>query len=370
MTSLVDLGLVLVITFYLLLDIRRLRAVVLRWLDPSHRPGARRVFSEIARVFGAYVRAQLLVALSLGLLVAVVLLALGVPYALFLALFAALAELIPMVGPVVGAVPALLVAATMPLPTVIWVGVAFVFIQLIESNILVPRMVGRAVGIHPIGSILALALGFQLGGVIGALFAVPLAGLLWVLVSTAVGAWRDKRIELQRTVDLTSLSPPPSRTAFDERPRRPQGRSLRGVTVTRAPTFEVVDGWEQLPAGYSHPDVADVAVDSSGRVYLFCRSDHPVLVYERDGRFVRSWGEGVFTMRAHGITIAPDDTLWFTDDGDQTVRRFTRDGRLLATIGTSGRASDTGYDGKIRHVDHARRTAVQPAHEHRGRPER
>ena len=204
-TSLVDLGLVLVITFYLLLDIRRLRAVVLRWLDPSHRPGARRVFSEIARVFGAYVRAQLLVALSLGLLVAVVLLALGVPYALFLALFAALAELIPMVGPVVGAVPALLVAATMPIPTVIWVGVAFVFIQLIESNILVPRMVGRAVGIHPVGSILALALGFQLGGIIGALFAVPLAGLLWVLVSTAVRAWRDKRIELQRTVDLTSL---------------------------------------------------------------------------------------------------------------------------------------------------------------------
>lgn len=203
-TSLIDLGLVLVITFYLLLDIRRLRAIVLRWLDPTHRPGARRVFSEIARVFGAYVRAQLLVALSLGVLVAAVLLALGVPYALFLALFAAMAELIPMVGPVVGAVPALIVAASLPMPTVIWVGVAFVFIQLIESNILVPRLVGKAVGIHPVGSILALALGFQLGGVIGALFAVPLAGLVWVLVSTAVRAWRDKRIELQRTVDLTS----------------------------------------------------------------------------------------------------------------------------------------------------------------------
>jgi predicted PurR-regulated permease PerM len=128
-TSLIDLVLVLVITFYLLLDIRRLRAVALRWLDPSHRGGARRVFSEIARVFGAYVRVQLLVAVSLGILVAVALIALGVPYALFLALFAALAELIPMVGPVAGAVPALLVAATLPLPTVIWVGVAFVVIQ-------------------------------------------------------------------------------------------------------------------------------------------------------------------------------------------------------------------------------------------------
>jgi DNA-binding beta-propeller fold protein YncE len=118
------------------------------------------------------------------------------------------------------------------------------------------------------------------------------------------------------------------------------------MTVTSLPSFDVVDGWEQLPAGYEHPDVADVGVDSTGRVYLFCRSAHPVLVYERDGRFVRSWGEGVFTMRAHGITVAPDDTLWFTDDGDHTVRRFTRDGRLLQTLGVSGRASDTGYDGK------------------------
>jgi DNA-binding beta-propeller fold protein YncE len=118
------------------------------------------------------------------------------------------------------------------------------------------------------------------------------------------------------------------------------------VTIAAAPSFDVVDGWEHLPAGYGHPDVADVAVDSAGRVFLFCRSEHPVLVYERDGRFVGSWGEGVFTMRAHGITTAPDDTLWFTDDGDQTVRRFARDGRLLQTIGTSGLASDTGYDGK------------------------
>ncbi len=110
--------------------------------------------------------------------------------------------------------------------------------------------------------------------------------------------------------------------------------------------YDVVEAWEQLPAGYSHPDVAAVAVDADGRVYLFCRAEHPVLVYERDGRFVRSWGEGVFTMRAHGITVAPDGTIWCVDDGDQTARKFDPDGRLLLTLGTSGRPSDTGYDGK------------------------
>ena len=109
--------------------------------------------------------------------------------------------------------------------------------------------------------------------------------------------------------------------------------------------YDVVQGWEQLPAGFSHPDVAAVAVDHSGRVYLFCRAEHPVLVYERDGRFVRSWGEGLFTMRAHGITVAPDGSVWCVDDGDQTARKFDPDGRLLLTLGTSGRASDTGYDG-------------------------
>ncbi|HET8568765.1 MAG TPA: peptidyl-alpha-hydroxyglycine alpha-amidating lyase family protein [Candidatus Limnocylindria bacterium] len=110
--------------------------------------------------------------------------------------------------------------------------------------------------------------------------------------------------------------------------------------------YEVVDRWEQLPAGYSHPDVAAVAVAPDGRVHLFCRAEHPVLVYERDGRFVRSWGEGLFTMRAHGITVAPDGSVWCVDDGDHTARKFDPNGRLVLTLGVSGRPSDTGYDGK------------------------
>ena len=112
------------------------------------------------------------------------------------------------------------------------------------------------------------------------------------------------------------------------------------------PTYEAVTGWEQLPAGYTHPDVAAVAVNSKGRVYLFCRSEHPVMIYERDGRFVASWGEGVFTMRTHGITIGPDDSVYCTDDAGHSVRKFTPDGKLLLTLGDNGgKPSDTGYDG-------------------------
>jgi DNA-binding beta-propeller fold protein YncE len=112
------------------------------------------------------------------------------------------------------------------------------------------------------------------------------------------------------------------------------------------PTYEAVTGWERLPTGYQHPDVAAVAVNSKGRVYLFCRSEHPVMIYERDGSFVGSWGEGVFTMRTHGITIGPDDSVYCTDDAGHSVRKFTPDGKLLFALGDkAGKPSDSGYDG-------------------------
>src|SRR5437773_1406908 len=106
-------------------------------------------------------------------------------------------------------------------------------------------------------------------------------------------------------------------------------------------TFELVPDWEQLPAGWSHGDVAGVATDSADRVFVFNRSEHPVIIYDRDGRFVGSWGEGVFT-RPHGITIR-DDVVYCADDTDHTVRALTLDGRLLWTLGTLNQPSDTGY---------------------------
>src|SRR6476646_1594561 len=102
----------------------------------------------------------------------------------------------------------------------------------------------------------------------------------------------------------------PGRRLTDAPGRR--GRPHRGgrrMPHARALSYEVVEGWEQLPRGYAHRDVAGVAVDSEDRVFLLCRGDHPVLVYDRAGRFLRSWGEGAFTYRTHGITIGPDDMV-------------------------------------------------------------
>ena len=100
--------------------------------------------------------------------------------------------------------------------------------------------------------------------------------------------------------------------------------------------YRVVENWAKLPDGWEFKDVAAVAVDSKDQVYVFNRGEHPMIVFDREGNFLRSWGEGVF-KRAHGLHIDSHDNLYCTDDGDHTVRRCTTDGKVLLTIGVPGK---------------------------------
>ena len=99
--------------------------------------------------------------------------------------------------------------------------------------------------------------------------------------------------------------------------------------------YEVIENWGRLPDGWHYGEVAAVGVDSKDNVYVFARSEHPMMVFDRDGNFLRSWGEGLF-HRPHGVHLAPDDTIYCTDDGDHTVRRLTLEGKLLLEIGVPG----------------------------------
>jgi hypothetical protein len=114
--------------------------------------------------------------------------------------------------------------------------------------------------------------------------------------------------------------------------------------------YSVVEGWEQLPDGWAHLDCVGVDVDAEDNVYLLTREKARLIVYDRQGRFLRSWGEDIFTERTHGLTVSPDGRVYCVDDGAHCVYLFSPTGELLQTIGNKGVASDTGYDGTLQSI--------------------
>lgn len=179
-TAVVDIVLVLVLALYLLGSAPKVRSGLQYLLPPRWRPTAGQVEDELADVFGRYVRGQLLLGLVIGLLNFAAFTALGLPYAILLAVLAGILELIPIVGPIVAGAVAASVAVFQPdpFPLVLWVILAATAIQQLENHLLVPRISGGAVGIHPLAALLSVAVGIQVFGIAGGLFAVPVAGVV------------------------------------------------------------------------------------------------------------------------------------------------------------------------------------------------
>jgi predicted PurR-regulated permease PerM len=203
---LVDALLTVVISFYLLVDGPAIRRRVLSVVPADHQGKALFFEANASRVLGGYLRGQLIMAGLMGILAGIGVALLGLPYAVVLGVLAGLFALVPMFGPILAAVPAVLVALFQPFPTVIWVLILFVAISQIVTNVLGPRITGHAVGLHPLAAMFALLAGFQLAGFLGGLFAVPLAGILWVLITAA---YRNAVVE-----------PPPARRVLLPRLRR------------------------------------------------------------------------------------------------------------------------------------------------------
>jgi streptogramin lyase len=105
-------------------------------------------------------------------------------------------------------------------------------------------------------------------------------------------------------------------------------------------TFEAIENWAKLPAGWSAP-MAAVAVDSQDRVYGFNRGEHPVIVFDKSGVFLHAWS-GVSFAFPHAIRADRQDNIWIVDRNNGQILKFTTTGELLQTIGTKGYRSDTG----------------------------
>jgi len=106
-------------------------------------------------------------------------------------------------------------------------------------------------------------------------------------------------------------------------------------------TYQLVEDWTQLREGLSFLDVGSIVIDNQDKVYILNRSEHPIMVFDRNGNLLTSWGKGDF-KRAHGSCIGPDGSIYCTDDRNHTVTKFTADGKVLMTLGTKDKPSNTG----------------------------
>ena len=179
-------GMVLVplFTFYILMDPERYSLGFLRLVPRRWKPDAQEIITDIDLVLGRYIRGQLLVCFTVGTLVALVLNLLHLEYATLIGVFVGIVDIIPYVGVPLGLVPAVLIAVVNH--GVGWAVAVWASMQVIhwsEGHIIVPAVVGRSVGLPPLLVIVALGAGAELGGVIGMVFAIPVAAILRVLTN-------------------------------------------------------------------------------------------------------------------------------------------------------------------------------------------
>ncbi|MEM7124856.1 MAG: peptidyl-alpha-hydroxyglycine alpha-amidating lyase family protein [Chloroflexota bacterium] len=100
-------------------------------------------------------------------------------------------------------------------------------------------------------------------------------------------------------------------------------------------SYEVEVGWGQLPDGWHFGWIPAVACDSKDNVYVYSRSDHPLVIFDREGNFLDSWGDDVLED-AHGIYIDDEDNVWCIERETHCIHKFNKNGELVMTIGTPG----------------------------------
>jgi len=187
-SNIISIFAILMITFYLLLEHKNLDHHLFFLFGVEGRKRAEKVINQMERKLGGWVRAELLLMTIVGLLSYLGFRLLRLNFALPLALLAGVLEIVPNIGPTLAAVPAVLVglleSPLMALSVAAW---AFL-VQQLENNLIVPKVMEKSVGVNPLITILALAIGFRLAGVIGTILAIPVYLAIEVLVSEFISS--------------------------------------------------------------------------------------------------------------------------------------------------------------------------------------
>ncbi len=177
---------ILVFTFYLLLDFDNLTHRFVNLLPHNYQEKTRRIISEIENKLGSWLRGQLTLMVIIGTADFIGLSLLRIEYALPLALIGGILEVVPMIGPIVSTALAMVVGFATSFVTGLGVLAYYTFVQQVENNFIVPKIMQRAVGFDPLVIILVLLIGSKLLGIIGALLAVPVALMLFIIIKNLI----------------------------------------------------------------------------------------------------------------------------------------------------------------------------------------
>ncbi len=190
-----DIIIILVVSIYLILDGRKIINLVQTNVPISQKRGVLFFMNTSQRIAGAYIRGQLLLSVIIGFLVGLGMLILNVPYAVLLGVLAFILSFIPVLGTFISGAACVLIALTKGWILALIVLGYFIVIHVIEGDIIGPRIVGRALGLHPLVSLLAVITGSELFGIKGALFSAPIAGIAQALLAATWTEWKTDHHE-------------------------------------------------------------------------------------------------------------------------------------------------------------------------------
>lgn len=173
---------VIVLSFYLLLEEQGIRKVFVSLLPIDHKTDVANALNKVGAKLGAWLRGQLALMIIIGSVTGLAVATLGLPYSLALGLWAGLTEVIPYIGPILGGIPVVLIAfIDSPIKALI-AAIILGVVQQAESNLIVPKVMQRSVGLSPVIVILALLMGGKLFGIVGTILAVPVAATVSVVI--------------------------------------------------------------------------------------------------------------------------------------------------------------------------------------------
>lgn len=175
---------VFVLSFYLTIDQARVRRELIDFVSEKYRKKTEKTLDLTEEKLGAWFRGQLTLGVFIGFITWIVLTVIGLPFALPLALLAGILEIIPTLGPILASIPAIIVALSISPLTALIVVIAYIIIQMLENNLLVPKVMQKAVGLNPIVIILGITIGANLLGVLGALLSIPFIAMVIIIVRT------------------------------------------------------------------------------------------------------------------------------------------------------------------------------------------